>query len=123
MTVRDLSLMTNESGKKFLRFSNVEVLGVEGNVNGRDTFFAIVKYSDGSICVWNLPTKDSTCAACSFGDIEYFAMVRAYNKMPEKNILWMYDGYPVRPIWRNDFSDDEKILWHKYEKEILEKYA
>lgn len=121
MKAKDLCELTNESGKRFLRFSNVEVLGIEERNDA--WFYPVVRYSSGQIAVWSLPKKDSDCAASTFGSLEYFAMVHAYDMMPEKEILWMPNGFPVRPIWRNDFSLQEKKTWSKYEKEILEKYS
>lgn len=123
MKIKDLCQMTNENGKSFLRYTKAKVLGIENDLDDSCRFFAIVRYSDNTVSAWSMPKKNTSCAACSFGNLKYFAMVWAYHNMPEKKILWNVNGYPIRPIWRNDFTKEETEQWDKYEKEMLEKYS
>lgn len=125
MKKEEIYSMTNDYGKKFFNdwLQSKEILGVERTESniGRKEFTVIYRYSDGKINAAILPdvgTNDN--GSCFFGDLKHFAMCYAEGKA-NVNLRLNNNGNLMWPVWY--LSENIFELWHRYYKEMIEKYS
>lgn len=83
----------NEAGQKFIKMwlTNVDLLGIEEPISGRNEFFIVYRHGDGSRGVACIPSAGSDCVPCFYGSLHHFAMVaasRGAGYANERTALW-----------------------------------
>ena len=120
MELNEIISNTNDAGRLFctMWLKGYEILGTEDlNESG---WFYVIYCGERDVRVASMPRKDTDCNACFFGDLKYFAMIAAYDKL-RLPIKWRFDNSPAHPIW---WTSDKELI-ERFDKQmyaIIRKY-